>query len=268
MSTGVSVHAVDISNHQPVLHPRTLDVLYEAGVRRVIVGCQYPSSPWPPGNADSNFAALKTDERFMVAAYFESQEPRIAWPRISSYASVIDWYAVAFEEGGGCETEAALDKWLAQADKLTGKLTRIYTSKYMWDRLGMTTTKYAAQGRLLWNAHYDGKADGFEIPYPFGGWTTCIVDQYSGHGFIPALGFEIDLNEELLVAPSTEEPMKLLALSDVEKARLGAALPGIFSKHFSDLVNLDAKDGYSIGLVDDPNNDVVILTLPKGTVRK
>lgn len=66
-----------------------------------------------------------------------------------------------------------------------------------------------------------------------------------------------------------EDDMRLIALDDQQKVRLGAALGGengVFARHFTDLVNTTPGDGYDVALAEDDTADVVVFRLPRGTV--
>lgn len=65
----------------------------------------------------------------------------------------------------------------------------------MWHALGLDSlTKYGEEGILNWNAHYDGESDSFMLRYPYGGWLSCDIDQYTEHGFVNGIAYELDLN--------------------------------------------------------------------------
>ena len=268
---------VDVSNLQPNFTRQQLDALYDYGIRCITVGCQYPGNG--SGNAREKFATIIQDGRFHIDAYFESQRPEYVWPFIQQFAPYVRTWYVAYElvDYSGVQDEDTLDDWLEQADRLTGKLTGIYTSRYMWDMLGMDPNYAKFSNRPLGNAYYDEAADGFTLPRPFGGWSERVWDQYSGNGYIPGIPYEIDLGavnlDEYSVAPSPVAvggtDMQEVSMTMQQKIALGVALggdDGIFSKHFSDLVNLDVSDGYNVTLGTDPTNDIVIFRMPKGTI--
>lgn len=183
---------VDVSNLQPFLTHAALDALYTAGVRGVVVGLQYPlSALYPPGNAVPNIAALKQDGRFEIAGYLENTP----LDKVLQHVNPEDlrsmrFIAVAVEEGGGFETQDAIDQQIGWIDALNGPDAWIYSSPYQWQQLGLEGIAYPT--RKGWCADYDG--DPTTGAPSFGG-CRIVAKQYSSSGHIPGIPFEIDLNE-------------------------------------------------------------------------
>lgn len=116
-----------------------------------------------------------------------------AWPELYPETRIV---AIDVEAGGEFVDEASIDNallWVRQQ----GRTPIIYSSAYMWqDQLGLDAlTKYGEQGVPLWNAHYDGKTDGYDLPRPFGGWTTCVMDQYTDGWVDGGLNYKLDMND-------------------------------------------------------------------------
>lgn len=204
---------VDVSNLQPTLTPSALDALYAAGIRGVVVGCQYPGRR---GNAAENIDALDADGRFVVAAYAENTPVATVLQHVSAQRlSRMPFIAVACEEGGGFEDEPSVRAQLRVIESLDGPEAWVYSSPYEWQVLGMTGDFSAYKG---WCADYD---DDPSSPAPSFGGVTVAGKQYSAHGQIPGLGFEVDLSEiEVGV-----EPTKVVNADAIEAIK--AAVHGI-----------------------------------------
>ena len=175
--------AIDVSNYSgPIAAAQARD-LVAAGVRRVVVGTQYPAPPFPRGVAHEQIPAL-LEAGLQVHAY------------------VYLWLA----EDGGAQVEAALARlepwrahlgrlWLdvedttatmltatqrlaavrAAIDAARGMPVGIYTARWYWQGAMADTTACAALP--LWVAQYDGRADPSFAP--FGGWTAASMKQYA-----------------------------------------------------------------------------------------
>jgi hypothetical protein len=113
------------------------------------------------------------------------------WPKLFDDTKYV---AVDIEPGSEFITEVDIDNaiaWIISEDRTP----LIYSASWAWDAVGLTgVTKYAEKGIPLWNAHYDGRTDGFVLPTPFGGWVECAVDQYTASWDDGGLGYPIDMN--------------------------------------------------------------------------
>lgn len=197
---------VDVSNLQPALRDVWLEAMYAYGIRGVCVGLQYPGPAYPAGNAHLNLAALDRDGRFAVAAYLENTPLE----RVVRFVDVerlrrMPWIAVAVEQDGGFEDGASIDAALSSVDALGGPEGRIYSSPSMQATLGLEGVSYPF--RKGWCADYDGDPD---TPAP--GFMDCRIvgKQFSMHGQIPGVPFEVDLSE------IEEDEMEITKLGQTE----------------------------------------------------
>lgn len=115
-----------------------------------------------------------------------------AWPTPFATTQLI---AIDVEPGSEFATEADIDNALLWV-RSQGKIPVIYSSAWAWGQLGLDSlTKYGEQGIWLWDANYDGRCDGFELPRAFGGWTHCVIDQFTEHGQVAGVPYELDIDE-------------------------------------------------------------------------
>lgn len=90
---------------------------------------------------------------------------------------------------------ADVDRDLATCDAyMGGKLTGIYSGRWFFSDQGwLGLTKWADQGRALWDSNYD------QVPVveanfrPYGGWTKPAIKQYRGTSSIGHVS-QIDLD--------------------------------------------------------------------------
>jgi hypothetical protein len=126
------------------------------------------------------------------------------WPRLFPETKYV---AVDVEPGSEFITEIDIDNAIAWI-RSQNRTPLIYSASWAWNAVGLTgVTKYSDEIQL-WNAHYDGVTDGFLLPQPFGGWTECVVDQYTADWNDGGLGYPIDMNtcvDGLFSAAATEE---------------------------------------------------------------
>lgn len=189
---------VDLSNFQKQFGLADAQAIKANGVTGVIIGRQAVNRPYEATEAAAALDAGLT----IVGEYWISLNG--AWPSPLPESKFI---AVDVEPGSEFTTEQDIDNALA-AIAGTGRIPVIYTSKWAWDQLGLTTTKYS--GIALWNANYDGRADGFTLPRPFGGWTVCAIDQYTDKGQF-GLAYQVDadaISDEFWARcyPQTNDP--------------------------------------------------------------
>jgi hypothetical protein len=183
-------YAVDLSNHQSRISPQQVAALLATGVTKAIVGLQYPGRPYPPGVAHQQLQTLIDGGMPHIEVYFESTPCERAWGNVAQFKDHIERAWVAAETGSAFEDNTSLDAALAFADALgLPKQAGIYSAAWWW---GTNIGADWYKGRPLWVAHYDSTAN---LTFSqFGGWQTCEMKQYSEHGEIPGLGFEVDLN--------------------------------------------------------------------------
>lgn len=169
----------DWSNFQPIPTPEDCAALLAAGITFAVVGNQRIDY------AVEQMNALRAGGIAVEDSYMENEPHRLLTGGIKRI-----WVAV--ETGSGFTDEAAIDDALAYIEQ-AGCTAGIYTSPYMITALGLEAAfagKYAAVQR--WIADYD------DDPSPLGG---AAMKQYSEHGQIPGLAYELDLNYR------EEEPM-------------------------------------------------------------
>lgn len=172
---------IDVSNYQKQFSLADAQTIKANGCSFVILGRQAQNRPYEATEAAAALDAGLT----LVGEYWISLGG--AWP---SPLPETKFIAVDVEPGSEFTTEQDIDNALAQV-ATTGRIPVIYSSKWAWDQLGLTTTKYA--GIALWNANYDGRSDGFTLPRPFGGWSECAIDQYTDKGQF-GLAYQVDAN--------------------------------------------------------------------------
>lgn len=103
--------------------------------------------------------------------------------------------AVDVEPGSEFVTVPDIDNAL-EFVRSTGKVPVLYGANWAFSQLGLAAvTKWAEAGVALWNAKYDGRADGFALQYPFAGYTTCVIDQFTEQGQVPGVPFVMDFDE-------------------------------------------------------------------------
>lgn len=170
---------VDLSNYQKQFSLADARTIKANGVSGVILGRQGANRPYEATQAAAALDAGLT----IVGEYWISLGG--TWPQALPESKFI---AVDVEPGSEFTTEEDIDSALAQI-ATTGRIPVIYSSKWAWDQLGLTTTKYASLA--LWDANYDGRADGFALPRRFGGWSACAIDQYTDKGQF-GLSYQVD----------------------------------------------------------------------------
>ena len=196
---------IDISNYQAEFSREGAQTARLNDASFVIIGRQRNNRIYEAAQAG---AALDAGMR-IVGEYWISLGG--AWPTPLPESKFI---AIDVEPGSEFYTEADIDNALAQV-ATTGLIPVIYSSKWAWDALGLTgVTKYGEQGIALWSANYDGRADGFVLPRPFGGWTECAIDQFTDKGSF-GLSYPVDANaisDEFWARCYPDEP-QVLALN-------------------------------------------------------
>lgn len=147
------------------------------------------------GRQKNNIWAGQMREHLRAAGITELAEYLISlrgeWPVLFAETKYV---AVDVEPGSEFVTEQDIDNAL-QWIRDQGRTPMIYSAAWAWNALGLqAVTKYGTQGVLLWNAHYDGQTNGYELPVPFGGWTRCVLDQYTADWDEGGLGYPLDMN--------------------------------------------------------------------------
>jgi len=181
----MTAQGIDISNYQKQFGPLDADCVRMWGGDFIIIGRQANNAPYAPGQAQA-----ARNAGLHIAEYLISLNG--AWPELFPETRIV---AIDVEPGSEFTTEADIDNAILWV-RSQGRTPAIYSSKWAWDALGLAAvTKYGEQGVLCWNAHYDGRSDGFALPLPYGGWTHCDIDQYTEKGRINGIAYDIDLNE-------------------------------------------------------------------------
>ncbi len=87
-----------------------------------------------------------------------------------------------------------VDRDLGACDSYLGKTVGIYSGRWYWAQQGwLGMTKWADQGRDLWDSHYDG-VDDVDVNFvPYGGWTQCQIKQFQGSSQVGSVQ-QVDLN--------------------------------------------------------------------------
>jgi GH25 family lysozyme M1 (1,4-beta-N-acetylmuramidase) len=179
--------AIDISNYSGPVGAEQARGLVAAGVRRVIVGTQYPRPPYPPGVAHEQIPALLA-AGLQVHAYVYlwlaadcGEQVREAVERLAPWRAEIGglWLDV---EDTSADHLAAADRLAAVARAVEAARTLagswppgIYTARWYWQQAMADTPALAALP--LWVAQYDGRAD--LVFTPFGGWRQAAMKQYA-----------------------------------------------------------------------------------------
>jgi len=176
-----------------------------------------------------------------IAEYLESINGR--WPDLFPETKYV---AIAVEVGSEFVDEASIDagvEWVRQQ----GRTPVIYSSAYMWNLLGLGgLTKY--HDLPLWDAYYDGQANGFALPTPFGGWTECVIDQYTADWNDGGLAYPLDMNECVdtlfvdaapIPVPAPEQPRRLNVASDADVQAWIAVLsnPDFYAPDHFEVIN-------------------------------
>lgn len=114
-----------------------------------------------------------------------------SWPQLLPATKFV---AVDVEPGSEFVTEEKIDEAIEWV-RSQGCIPVIYSSSWAWIQLGLQALiKYGEQGVFLWNANYDGLTDGFRLRKPFGGWTHCVIDQYTDKWQDPPFAYPLDMN--------------------------------------------------------------------------
>jgi hypothetical protein len=211
--------AIDLSNFQSQFKSADSEACRAQGVEAVIIGRQRQNRDYEAGQAA---ATLDAGMR-IIGEYWISVGG--VWPEPLPESRFI---AVDVEPGSEFIDEFAIDNALGRI-RSTGRIPVIYSSRWAWDALGLRgVTKYGDQGIALWNAHYDGEADGFTLPYRFGGWEECVIDQFTDRAEF-GIGYPLDENaisDEFWQRcyPSEEADVEIRQLDQAESiAALNAA---------------------------------------------
>ncbi|MGE3855538.1 MAG: GH25 family lysozyme [Dehalococcoidia bacterium] len=204
--------AIDVSNYTGPIDLAHARALVAAGVRRVVVGTQYPPAPFPPGAAHRQIPAL-LDVGIEVHAYVylwlasdTAAQVRDAAARIAPWeghlgALWLDVEDTTAEALTPAQRLQALRAAIEAARTVApGRPLGIYTARWYWHQAMADTDACAALP--LWAAQYDGRRD-LEFA-PFGGWRAAAMKQYAGDTEIAGLE-NVDLNwYEAAPRPLTE----------------------------------------------------------------
>jgi len=204
--------AIDVSNYSGPVDLDRARAIEAAGVRRVVVGTQYPGAPYPVGVAHRQLPAL-LDMGLEVHAYI------YLWLAHDTAAQVRDALArIAPWEGrlGGLwlDVEDTTAEALTPAERLQAVHEAfeaacavspalplgIYTARWYWQQ-AMADTEACAE-LPLWVAQYDGRPD---LDFaPFGGWRAAAMKQYAADTTIAGIP-NVDLDwYEMAVRPLSE----------------------------------------------------------------
>ena len=89
---------------------------------------------------------------------------------------------------------ADVDSDLAVCDAYSGHLTGIYSGHWYFQQQGwLGVTKWADQGRPLWDSRYDGVPVTQAGFVAYGGWHSCLIKQYAGTSTVGSVS-QIDLD--------------------------------------------------------------------------
>lgn len=174
----------DLSNYQSQFSAEDAQKLVDKQCSFAIIGRQKNNS-W--ATQQRNY--LRQVGITTIAEYLISL--RGEWPVLFPETKYV---AVDVEPGSEFTSEENIDGAVAWIQS-QGRIPLIYSARWAWDTCGLTmVTKYAEQGIGLWDANYDGVTDGYVLPTPFGGWTKCVIDQYTADWNDGELGYPIDMN--------------------------------------------------------------------------
>ena len=197
--------AIDVSNFTGPIDAAQASALHATGVRRAVVGTQYPPSPYPAGCAHLQIPAL-LDAGIEVEAYLylwfaqdPAQQVRDALAVIAPWGERIGrlWIDVE-DETGNLDAAARIAHVRAAVQACAGVPTGVYTAAWFWRPHMEDTAALAALP--LWAAQYDGRAD-LDV-MPFGGWARAAMKQYVGDTSIGGLsGVDLDWYEEAAGPP-------------------------------------------------------------------
>lgn len=177
--------AVDVSNYSGPLDLDRARALVAAGVRRVVVGTQYPDAPYPPGAAHLQVPAL-LDAGIDVHVYVwlagdGAAQVRDALARVRRWLGRLGgvWLDVEDTSAGALTpagrlavVRSAVEAARAAAPALP---VGIYTARWFWERW-MADSDALAEFPL-WVAEYDGRRD---LAFaPFGGWRAATMKQFA-----------------------------------------------------------------------------------------
>lgn len=179
--------AIDVSNYSGPIEGDRARALLDAGVRRVVVGTQYPRPPYPPGVAHRQVPALlEAGLEVHIYVYLwlaadGGMQVRDALARVQRWSGRLGglWLDVedtTAEALSPAERLAAVRAAIEAArDAAPAIPTGIYTARWYW-REAMADTD-ACSSLPLWVAQYDGQRD---LAFtPFGGWQRAAMKQYA-----------------------------------------------------------------------------------------
>lgn len=227
------LYGPDLSNYQGQLTAAHARALREAGCSFAIIGRQWRNTFAPLQREHLRAAGIVNIAEYLIN--INGQWPEL-WPETR-------YVAVDVEPGSEFVTEDAIDGAIGWIES-QGRIPIVYSSSWAWSACGLdAVTKYGERGVLLWNANYDRVANGYALPYPFGGWMTCVIDQYTDawRDVPDKIPFDLDMNtcEESLWEVASQAP------SQIEPAPV--QVPPVLTR--DELVDVFVTLGYGINAV-------------------
>jgi hypothetical protein len=237
---------VDLSNFQKQFSAADAHALKVNGFEFAFIGRQANNRIWAPRQRD----LLREAGITRIGEYLISLNG--VWPELFPETRYV---AIDVEPGSEFVTEDQIDNainWI----NLQGRTAMIYTAPRAWNALGLAhVTKYPDMGIPLWNAHYDEKANGLGLAEPYGGWTRCAIDQFTGSGHVAGIAYELDLNScdpnlwfeaprnAEFVIPEEEPEVKTRPLSQAESI---AALNEMAKAHGEAINDLNGQTMFEV----------------------
>ncbi|MFA7248279.1 MAG: GH25 family lysozyme [Dehalococcoidia bacterium] len=188
--------AIDVSNFTGPIEGPQAAALRAAGVRRAVVGTQYPQPPYPAGCAHLQIPAL-LEAGIEVEAYVylwfgddPARQVQDARDAIAPWRDRVRRLWIDVEDESAPLDQDTRAERLRVAIEACGTMPAgIYTAAWYW-RPFMGDTR-AFSSLPLWAAQYDGGPD--VLVAPFGGWTSAAMKQYAADVSIAGLS-RVDLD--------------------------------------------------------------------------
>lgn len=200
---------IDVSNYTGAIDAARAEALHAAGVRRAVVGTQYPAPPYPSGVAHAQIPAL-LDAGIEVQAYVylwlaedTAAQVRAAVQRLAPWQGRIArlWLDVEDTSAPAQSPPQRVQAVRAAVAACGPFAPGIYTGAWWWRP--HTADTHAFAQLPLWVAQYDGERN---LDFsPFGGWTRAAMKQYAGSAtFAGVPHVDLDWYEEEIL-PLTEQ---------------------------------------------------------------